>query len=191
MIAFGRHRAVGGRTRRLVAAATLVLLASFAGAQEQEETAVARQALAMCRATDRLADAEKPAHLDAGLALALAAIAARPDDPVAHFAAFCNRAKRVERAGVGFGTLGEVRAVRRHIERALELDPEWSDALAAKGAFLVRLPRILGGDRVEGERLLRRALALDPSNDEVRGLLGEAAGPEEPARAVATLDLRD
>jgi tetratricopeptide (TPR) repeat protein len=173
----------------MAAAVILTMLASLAGAQEQEETAVARQALAMCRATDRLPDAERAAQLDAGLDLALAAIAARPDDPVAHFAAFCNRAKRVERAGVGFGTLGEVRAVRRHIERALELDPEWSDALAAKGAFLVRLPRILGGDRAEGERLLRRALVLDPSNDEVRGLLGEAAG-SEPA-AVATLDLRE
>lgn len=177
----------------MAAAMILTMLASLAGAQEQEETAIARQAFAMCRAADGLADAEKEPRLEASLRLALAAIAMRPDDPMAHFAAFCARGRRLERAGVGLGTLGEVRAVRRHIERALELAPEWPDALAAKGALLVRLPRLLGGDRTEGERLIRRAVALDPSNEETRALLGDTAACETPApsAAVATLDVRE
>jgi Tfp pilus assembly protein PilF len=38
----------------------------------------------------------------------------------------------------------------------------WSDALTAKGSLLLQLPRLLGGDAAEGERLLRAALARDP-----------------------------
>src|SRR6185436_14039748 len=36
------------------------------------------------------------------------------------------------------------------------------DGLAGKGALLLNLPRLLGGDAAEGERLVRRALAIDP-----------------------------
>lgn len=155
--------------------AALMLAATHAPmARAQESETVAREALAICRSVDRRPAAEGRALLDQGLALAERAIAAGPEDPVAHFAAFCNRGKRLELAGLSLRLLGEIRRVRRHIERTLELAPEWSEALAAKGALLLALPGPLGGDRTEGEHLLRRALALDPSNLEARERLGRA-----------------
>jgi Tfp pilus assembly protein PilF len=51
--------------------------------------------------------------------------------------------------------------LRREVDRTLELAPDFSDALAGKGALLLNLPRLLGGDAAEGERLLRRALEID------------------------------
>ena len=108
------------------------------------------------------------------------------DDPtsaLAHFAAFCNRGKRLQINGFSFSALGEVRRLRQEIDRAIELAPDWPEALAGKGAMLVALPRLLGGDVEEGERLLRRALTLDPSNVEASIILRElendacAAGP--------------
>jgi cytochrome c-type biogenesis protein CcmH/NrfG len=37
--------------------------------------------------------------------------------------------------------------------------------------MLVELPRFFGGDPREGERLLRRAVALDPDNPQMRLML--------------------
>jgi Tfp pilus assembly protein PilF len=43
-----------------------------------------------------------------------------------------------------------------------------------KGSLLLNLPRLVGGDAVEGERLLRRALAIDPDYLGARLALVEA-----------------
>ena len=160
------------------------VLASVAGAQQEEEpTAVARAALAMCRSANTMAGEERLARLDEGLVLAESAMLADPSSALAHFAAFCNRGKRLQVTGFSFGAFGEVRRLRREIDRALVLAPDWPEALAGKGAMLVALPRLLGGDVEEGERLLKRALALDPTNVEARIILRElendacAAGP--------------
>lgn len=158
------------------------LLASVAAAQE-EPIAVARAALAMCRNVDTLPSEERLARLDGGLALAETAMRDDPTSALAHFAAFCNRGKRLQLTGFSFGAFGEVRRLRCEIDRALELAPDWSEALAGKGTMLIALPRLLGGDVEEGERLLRRALTLDPTNVEARIILRElendarAAGP--------------
>ena len=77
---------------------------------------------------------------------------------------FCNLGKRLEmkRRDEGlFATLGELGRVRKEIDTALALAPDYPAALAAKGEMLVELPRLFGGDLQEGERLLRRAVALD------------------------------
>jgi tetratricopeptide (TPR) repeat protein len=160
------------------------VLASVASAQQEEEpTAVARAALRMCRSVSTMAAEERLARLDEGLALAEAAMQADPSSALAHFAAFCNRGKRLQMTGFSFGAFGEVRRLRREIDRALALAPDWPEALAGKGAMLVALPRLLGGDVEEGERLLKRALTLDPTNVEARIILRElendacAAGP--------------
>jgi len=41
--------------------------------------------------------------------------------------------------------------------------------------MLVELPRLLGGDAQEGERLLRRAVALDPDDTRMRLMLANVA----------------
>jgi hypothetical protein len=155
--------------------ATLALAAaSVPMVTAQETETAAREALALCRSADGLPAAERQTRLEQGLALAERGVAARPEDPVAHFAAFCNRGKRLELVGLSPRVLGEVRRARRELERTLELAPEWPDALAAKGALLLALPGLLGGDRTEGEQLLRRAVALDPTNRQARERLGQS-----------------
>jgi hypothetical protein len=168
--------AIGGviasQARGLVAAMIVGLLAPFAGAEESV-TDTAREALAVCRGVGELPMEARIARLDQGLAMAERAALDDPTSALAQYAAFCNRGKRLQITGFSFGALAEIRRLRREIDRALELSPDWPDALAGKGALLIALPRLLGGDAVEGERLLRRALQLDPTNEEARTVLGE------------------
>ena len=82
----------------------------------------------------------------------------------AHFALFCNAGKQVQLAGLSFGSLWKVRRLRREIDRAAELAPNDTDVLIAKGALLLSLPAVLGGDASAAERLLSRALSAEPDN---------------------------
>jgi hypothetical protein len=138
-------------------------------------SARAREALSLC--VEEVAG-EKPADRWArGVKAAEEAVAADDRDATAHFALFCNLGKQSEAAGISVTALMTVRRLRHAIDRAVELAPDWPDALAGKGSFLLQLPRPMGGDRDEGERLLRRAIALDPRFAEAhlelaRGLLG-------------------
>jgi hypothetical protein len=158
--------------RGLLAAMLVGVLVPVAGAEESvDETA--REALAICRGVGELPADQRLARLQAGLDMAERATLDDPTNAFAQFAAFCNRGKRLQIVGFTFGALSELRLLRREIDRALELAPDWPDALAGKGAMLVALPRILGGDVAEGERLLRRALELDPENAEARSMLSE------------------
>jgi tetratricopeptide (TPR) repeat protein len=166
-----------GRTAGCGAAtAVLTFIATLAAAQEGSEDV--REALALCRSAGSLSARDQATQLEHGLALAERAVAINPDDPVAHFAAFCNRGKRVQLEGRSlWRLLGEVRCARRDLERVLTLAPDWPEALAAKGALLLALPRLLGGDRDEGLRLLERAVALDPANSEARLILHQSEPP--------------
>ena len=81
-----------------------------------------------------------------------------------------------------------MRRLRREIDRTLELAPDYADALVGKGELLCELPRVLGGDAAEGERLLRAALRVDPGFIEARlGLVRALAarGERDEARAEA------
>jgi tetratricopeptide (TPR) repeat protein len=162
--------AASAQIRGFLAALLVGMLAPAVGAQESP-TDVARVALAICRGVGTLPLEERAARLDEGLELAERAILDDPTSALAHYAAFCNRGKRLQISGFSLGAFGEVRRLRREIDRALELAPDWADALAGKGAMLVALPRFLGGDAAEGERLLRRALEIDPTNVEARTIL--------------------
>jgi len=158
--------------RGLLAAMIVALLVPASHAEESV-TEIARESLAICRGVGALPVEERIARLDQGLAMAERAALDDPTNALAYYASFCNRGKRLQIQGFTFGALGEIRRLRNEIDRALELAPDWSEALAGKGAMLVALPRLLGGDAVEGERLLRRALELDPTNTEARTILGE------------------
>lgn len=123
----------------------------------------AQNAVRLCHEAEMSPAASRADLWARGLASAEAALAARPDDPVAHFALFCNLGKRAA-ASEWAEAIRAVPRLRQHIDRALELEPHYVDALAAKGAFLARLPRMLGGDPAEGERLVRTAIARAPED---------------------------
>lgn len=138
-------------------------------------------ALQQCDAVDALPDGQRDDAIERAIASAEAVLAADERDALGHFALFCLLGKRTERAGIGFGALFALGRVKREIDAALHLAPNDADVLAGKGALLLGMPAWLGGDAEEGERLLRRALEVEPSNTDARCHLAAA----ERARGVA------
>jgi tetratricopeptide (TPR) repeat protein len=134
----------------------------LARAADREAERLAEAAVALCARADRLAADERPALLRRGLRLAERALARDQAVARAHFAVFCTLGKLVDSEGLGWRTLGSVRRVRTAIERAVTLAPDDVDALVGKGALLLRLPRLLGGDPEEAYGCLQRALEIDP-----------------------------
>ena len=59
------------------------------------------------------------------------------------------------------------------MDRTLALAPDFAPALLGKGSLLLNVPWALGGDAAEGERLVRRALAVDPEYFSARLRLAE------------------
>lgn len=168
-------------------AAVVGLCAAFPALAAPPGSAAAGTALALCYGADRAEGDAKDALLARCRALAEQAIAADGRDAEAHFALFCALGKQMDRAGLGLGQLAGLRRLRGELDTALALAPEDNDVLAAKGAMLLRLPRLLGGDVGEAERLLRRAFAADPRNDEARCYLVRALsarGADDEARAL-------
>jgi len=144
----------------------LVLVATAAlsvRAAELPGSARAATALERCSEADHVRGAARAELLKKGLALAEEAVAADDTDARAHFAVFCNLGKQVQDAGLSVFNLGKLPRLRREVDRTLELVPDSTDALVGKGAMLRATPRLLGGDLAEAERLLRRAVTIDPA----------------------------
>jgi hypothetical protein len=185
------------RLRRLIVAVAGAVVATgavgtpaaFAWVADPVGSPEATQALALCLDAEDASPADKPALLAHGLELAEAAILRDDRDATAHLAVFCNLGKRLQMEGVSFRSLAGVRRLRREIDLTIELAPDYADALAAKGAFLLKLPRMLGGDKRKGEQLLRRALALDPRNVTTRIYLAHALAARN-AHAEASKEAR-
>lgn len=169
-----------------VVIALLLLFAPGARAEDVDVTHATDQSLALCAAADELAPEEREIALARGLALADAAVAADDRSARAHYAVVCNLGKATALRGVSLGAFRAVARLRREIDATLALAPNDAETLAAKGAVLIRLPRLLGGDPVEGEQWLRRALAVDPLNATARGYLDEL--PASPTFAPAAAD---
>ena len=113
--------------------------------------------------------ASRVSHFEKGQALAEQAVAVNDRSADAHFALFCNLGElmRID----GELTLTSVMGFRRmtnELDRTLELAPDHLDALSAKGAFLLRLPSLLGGDREKGEKLLQYVLLKSPQSVNAR-----------------------
>jgi tetratricopeptide (TPR) repeat protein len=170
------------------AVALLVLaLVARAAATDPPGSPAARAALATCERARDATGAEQAALFARGLARAEEAVKADDRDALAHFAVFCNLGGQL-RAGPGLSALLDLRRLRREIDRTLELAPDFPDALVGKGRLLLETPRLLGGDPAGGERLLRRALALDPDWVGPRLALARALadrGARDEARAEA------
>lgn len=150
------------------------------------------EALALCRSAAEQTDTStRLTLLERGLALAEEAVEHDDADAAGHFAVFCNLGRRLQLHPLNPGNLFAVRRVRREIDRTLALAPDSAGVLTAKGTMLLELPRVLGGDASEGERLLRRALEVDPDFEDARRALEEhgyvvppgASARREPARA--------
>ena len=171
-------RSSSRRLRRLrIAFLTLVLgVASASGAVAGELERRIDASLALCAAADQLAPAERPPVLARGLDLADAALALDHRSARAHFAVVYNLGKATSLDGIGFDTFRSVYRLQREVDVTLALAPDDADALTAKGALLMRLPRWLGGDRSEAKRWLRRALVVDPQNVTARAYLDELEG---------------
>jgi hypothetical protein len=159
-----------------VALMATMLLTTRARAGELEVTQLIDASLALCNAADDVAPEERATVLARGLELADAAVAAADRAARAHYAVVCNLGKAIGLRGFSLGAFHAVARLQREIDATLALAPNHADALAAKGAVLVRLPRLLGGDPTEGEHWLRRALAVDPRNVTARTYLEELAG---------------
>lgn len=147
----------------------------------------AKASLVLCEQVDGLPAADKPAALTHALQLAESAVAADDQDAKAHFALFCNLGKQMQVTGLSLSSWSNFRRLERELDATLALTPNDPDALAAKGAMLLHLPRLLGGDATEGERLLRQALDLEPDNSAARRYLAEALekrGASAQARAL-------
>jgi len=107
----------------------------------------------------------------------------------AHYALFCGLGRLTEMRGPLGRMLGLSR-LRSELDRTLALNPRHSEALAAKGEMLLRLPRLLGGDAEEAERYVRQSLVYDPTFWRARVLLVQAL-LEQSRRDAAAAEARD
>ena len=95
--------------------------------------------------------------------------------------------------GETLSSVFQLRRLNAEIDRTLELNPEYTEAMAAKGILLIRLPRLLGGDAERGETLLRRVLQKDPNAVESRLMLAktcDSRGDRDEAVAFASRALQ-
>lgn len=134
---------------------------------------LAQQALECLRrgedATDRQ---QKLAAYQQGLDLASRAVALDDDNSDAHFAIFANKGRILLLEGVVPNPISLLQ-VNRDLERALELNPNHADALAAKGGLYRQLPWVLGGSLAVAEHCLTKAIKIDPDAVSARIELAE------------------
>src|SRR5574340_227505 len=171
-----------------VAFCTLVgSVLSSAAVADSADPAAAQESVVLCNQADDLSGTEQAATIARGVRLAEDAVAADDQNAKAHFALACNLGKQLKVSRMGLSSWSTFRRMRRELDAALALAPDDSDALTAKGALLQELPRLLGGDPTEAERLLRRALTIEPDNGTARRYLAqllEQRGATDEARAL-------
>ena len=159
-----------------------LLLAMCTGARALPPGApVAREAFDLCQLAEARSDDKRVEILTRGQVLAETAIRANDHDGLAQLALFCNLARRIQTSGPSLSRPLEMLRALQALDRAVTLAPNDPDVLTAKGALLVQLPRLLGGDRERGEQWLRRALALDPHHDVARSYLADPLARRAPA----------
>jgi tetratricopeptide (TPR) repeat protein len=181
------------RCRSVGIAALCAIAAAFGSSPPSEAadppgTALSREALALCQRAQHADGAEREALLAQSLERSDEAIAADDRDALAPFARFCALGQQAKLAGMSLTSLFKLRPIRAAVDRALELAPDFQDALLGKGSLLLSVPSILGGDDAEGERLVRRALEIDPDYVGARLTLAQALaerGDQAAARAEA------
>ena len=134
---------------------------AFAGPTAIE---LSRQSMDQCQkgriATDREA---RSRHFELGKKLAEEAMQLDRQYPNGHFSFFCNLGEQMRLDGEVLGAVLEYNRLMEALNTAIALNPDYLDAISAKGMLLVRLPWILGGDPDKGEVLLKRVVREDPT----------------------------
>jgi tetratricopeptide (TPR) repeat protein len=160
------------------------------------ESAKAEQAIEICDSVGDVPKDEGLERAEKGLALAEQALAENDQSAEAHYAVFCNLGRQIENASINTSTLSSLKRVRREVDRALELNPDYVEALMGKGSLLINTPRFFGGDVAGGEKLLRRAIELDPNHVQAhlqlaKSLAARGAKAEARAEAQKALELAE
>lgn len=127
-----------------------------------------------------------------GKTLAESALRQDDGDADAHFAVFATWGRWLQTDG-WLKNAFRLQALRRELDRALELDPNHADALAAKGGLYLELPRFLGGDPNKAAPLLARSIELDPETVGARLELADyyvLQNQRDKARELASAALR-
>jgi tetratricopeptide (TPR) repeat protein len=145
---------------------SLCLLAAAAAparGSSAEVRALVKESFAALHRGSAEADPERKlaAYRD-GVSRAEEAIRLDDTDAEAHYALFCNLGRLTELGGK-LQQAWNLPRVRRELDRALQLNPHYTEALAAKGEMLWHMPRLLGGDLHEAEDYARRAVDSDPT----------------------------
>lgn len=117
-------------------------------------------------------DAEKLAAYDHGREAARRAVAAAPNNDMAHLWLAMNTGRYAEARGFTAG-LKMLSSIRESTDTALKLNPKNVDALILSGGIFANVPRLMGGDRAKAEALFKRALELDPHKTSGRIELAE------------------
>jgi len=148
--------------RRSVVIACLLLAGTVMGARADVQALVVETFAALDRG-DAEADAErKQAAYATAVARAEEAVRENDASADAHYALFCSLGRLTELRGPIRQALTLPR-LRRELDRTIKLNPMHSEALAAKGEMLLRLPRLLGGSAKDAEAYLHLSLLYDPT----------------------------
>jgi hypothetical protein len=152
--------------RPLRSVATFLLLVATAPAVRAEESAadVAARGLEQCEEGRASSDrSTRESLFRSGQMLGERAVALDDNSADAHFAIVCNLGELMRLDGERISSVLELRRLLSELDRTLALNPDHVKAMATKGILLCRLPRLLGGDAVQGEQMLRRVVAEDPT----------------------------
>lgn len=176
-------------------AALLLLVAMAPGVRAEESAAdVAARGLEHCEegraASDRTT---RESLFRAGQTLGEQAVALDDNSADAHFAVVCNLGELMRLDGERISSVLELRRLLSELDRTLALNPDHVKAMATKGILLCRLPRLLGGDAIQGEQMLRRVVAEDPTAVNSRLVLAKqcaSRGDRDEARQYASRALQ-
>ncbi len=117
--------------------------------------------------------AKRKAAYEEGARAARRAIELYEQNADAHYLYAANVGSAAQLKGVMASVL-TIQDLKRHVKRALELNPNHPAALHMMGMMLEELPRFLGGDAAGALSYLRRAVDADPAYAHARLDLAKA-----------------
>lgn len=114
-----------------------------------------------------LGTSDRGAAYDEGARLARLAIELREQNAQAHYLYAANRGSAAQLSGLMASAL-TLQDIKRHVKRALELNPDHAPALHMMGMMLDELPWLLGGDADGALTYLRRAVVANAGDVHAR-----------------------